>query len=195
MAKKKVKKKAVKKKIIKKDQDKKTVPVKTVVEPAAPAPKITPHPTAGQKVTQFEKKLDDQLAQEAPKRGPGRPPKEPPPEPPTLDLDVVAGVIKIPFELWAIGQGVDALALTDEESRNLAEPAKILLEYYLPQIPEIAYAWIGLSVSSFWIMRTRLLLLKVMRKERESQKPAVPRQPTQPGVNTTMPEKLVPQKV
>jgi len=193
MPKKKTKKKVAKKKAAKKVPDKK--PVAFTVQGPIPPKIITPHPTAEHKVTEFEKKLDEQLAQEAPKRGPGRPPKEPPPEPPTIDLDVVAGVLKIPFELWAIGQGVEALALTDEESRTLAEPAKILLEYYLPQIPEVAYAWIGLSVSSFWIMRTRLLLVKVIRSERENRKPAVPIQPTQPGVNTTFPEKLKPTKV
>jgi len=193
MAKKKTRKKVIKKKAAKK------IPIKkpdAFTVPGSVTPKIiVPHPTAGPKVTEFEKKLDEQLAREAPRRGPGRPPKEPAPEPPTLDLDVVAGVVKIPFELWAIGQGLEGLALTDDESRKLAEPAKILLEYYLPQIPEIAYAWIGLSVSSFWIMRVRLLLIKEIRKQRESQKPPVPVQPTQPGVNTTFPDKLKPTKV
>jgi len=193
MAKKKTKKKSAKKKAAKK------VPIKkpdAFTVSGSVAPKIiVPHPTAEKKVTEFEKKLDEQLAQEAPKRGPGRPPNVPPPEPPTLDLDVVAGVVKIPFELWAIGQGLEGLALTDDESRKLAEPAKILLEYYLPQIPEIAYAWIGLSVSGFWIMRSRLLLIKEIRKQRESQKPPRPVQPTQPGVNTIFPEKLKPAKI
>ncbi len=194
MAKKKTKKKAVKKKAARKEPDKKPVAFQTA-EGSSASPIIVPYPTAEKKVSDFEKKLDDQLAQEAPKRGPGRPPKEPPPEPPTLDLDVVAGVMKIPFELWAIGQGVEALALADDESRKLAEPAKILLEYYLPQIPEIAYAWIGLSASSFWIMRSRLLLVKEIRKHRESQKPPAPVQPTQPGVITTFPKKVEPTKV
>jgi len=193
MAKKKTKKKAAKKKAAKKVPDKKP---DAFTVPGSVTPKIiVPHPTAGPKVTEFEKKLDEQLAREAPRRGPGRPPKEPAPEPPTLDLDVVAGVVKIPFELWAIGQGLEGLALTDDESRKLAEPAKILLEYYLPQIPEIAYAWIGLSVSSFWIMRARLLLIKEIRKQQESKRPPAPVQPTQPGVNTTFPEKLKPTEV
>lgn len=133
------------------------------------APKVVPYPTAGPKVTEFEQKLDEQLAGGEPKRKPGRPRTRPEvtPEPEGLPIDVVAGTLKLPFELWSIGQGVKELALDDKEARQLAEPVKQLLDYYLPQIPAIAYAWISLSVSSFWIMRTRLLLIAEIKKQKE----------------------------
>lgn len=195
MAKKKVKKKIVKRK-------KKTVetakPEKPVEQKPA-EPKITPYPQAGAKVQKFEDVLDRQLAGDieppTPKRGPGRPPKPPEPEQPELTIDIVAGVIKIPFELWSIGQDVKELALTDDEAKQMAEPAKQLLEHYLPMIPPIAYAWIGLSVSSFWVMRTRLLLIQAIKKQREKQQPPRPAEPAQPGVTTKFPTEVKTEKV
>lgn len=160
-------------------------------------PKVTPYPQAGAKVQEFEDVLDKQLAGDTapPKRPVGRPRNEPEPEQPELTLDVVAGVIKIPFELWAIGQDVKKLALTDEEAKQMAEPARQLLEYYLPKIPVIAYAWISLSVSSFWVMRTRLLLIREIRKQREKQQPPRPAAPAQPGVVTKFPSETKTEKV
>lgn len=133
-------------------------------------PKITPHPTAGPKVTEFEEKLDAQLSGDEPKRGPGRPRKQQPgpAEPEGLDVGIVSRVVKMPFELWAINQKVEQLALEDKEAAQIAEPVKQLLDYYLPQIPAIAYAWIALTVNSFWIMRTRLLLIKAIQESDSS---------------------------
>ena len=211
MAKKK-KKKAAKKKALIKHVPTKPVPVKFYTkgkqEPEKPVtsaptqPKITEYPKAGPKIREFEDLLDKQLAGDTgppkPKRGPGRPPKEKTPEPemPELSIDVVAGVVKIPFELWAISQNVKMLALSDEEAKQMAEPAKQLLEYYLPQIPVIVYAWVSLSVSSFWIMRSRLLLIQAIKKQRgEKQSSEQPNQPAQPGVKTEFPEKIIPTKI
>ena len=115
-SKKKVKKKAVKSK---------KQSAKSIEKPAEPAPaklKLVPYPEAGAKVQEFEDLLDKQLAGDAgppkPKRGPGRPPKEkiPEPEQPELTIDVVAGVIKIPFELWSISQSVKSLVLEGNRS-------------------------------------------------------------------------------
>ena len=132
-------------------------------------PKITPHPTAGPKITEFEEKLDEQLAGDKPKRGPGRPRKDQPGpiEPEGVGVDIVSGVVKLPFELWAIKEKVEELVLTDAEANQIAEPFKKLLDYYLPQIPEIAYAWIALTVNGFWIMRTRLLLIAAIKESNE----------------------------
>lgn len=210
MARKKSKKKAKKKAISKHKPPKpvrvhfdlrtKTEPEKP--EPAPAKPKITPYPTADAKVQEFEDLLDSHLAGYSepakPKRGPGRPPKEKPQEPeqpeqPELTIDVVAGVIKIPFELWAISQSVKSLALTDVEAKKIAEPAKQLLEYYLPRIPVIAYAWISMSVSTFWVMQTRLRTIKEIKLHRERLKypksvsPEQPAEPAQPGVKTKFP--------
>ena len=144
---------------------------KKPLDPLNQIPKITPHPTAGPKVTDFEEKLDAQLAGDEPKRGPGRPRKEQPPgpiEPAGIGVDIVCGVVKMPFELWSIGQDVKELALDDNEAKQIAEPLKQLLDYYLPQIPEIAYAWISLTVNGFWIMRTRLLLIAAIQEQNKN---------------------------
>ena len=194
MAKKKTKKKTRKK------SNKKAV-IKPEKPPVQVSPTITPMPTAGPKVLEFEQALDRQLAGEKPaekKRGPGRPPnppKEPEPERPELTIDVVAGVVKIPFELWQISQGIESLALSDKEAQRIAEPAKQLIEHYLPQIPVIAYAWVSLSVSSFWVMRSRLVLLQELRKQKETEKPARPAAPTGPGVIAKFPDKVEPEKI
>ena len=187
MSKKKTKKKAVKKK-----------PASNIPT-AETKPPITPYPTAGPEIKEFEDLLDAHLAGDAgpPKRGPGRPPgagkKQQEPEQPELTNDIVAGVVKIPFELWAISQDTPVLRLSDKESAQMAEPARHLLEYYLPKIPVIAYAWISLSVSTFWVMRTRLLLIQEIRKHRQKQQPARPPEPAQPGVETKFPSEVKPQ--
>lgn len=195
MAKKKTK---VKKKAVKKKSPESVTPEKKDEKPTV-GPVIIPHPTAGKKVQDFEDVLDKQLAGdlEPAKRPVGRPPKEKEVEPeiPELTIDIVAGVVKIPFELWAISQGIEGLALTDEEAKPIAEPARQLLEYYLPQIPVIAYAWISVSTSLFWIMRSRLILIQEIRKQREKLQSPAPPVPAQPGVVIKFPDQNTPVKV
>lgn len=181
----------------KKKTKKKTVPEKPVVPQVAP--KITPHPIAGDN-PEFADLLDKQRDGDLPsekKRGPGRPPKEkiPEPERPELSIDVVAGVVKIPFELWAISQSVKSLALNDVEAKRIAEPAMQLLEHYLPQIPVIAYAWVSVSVSTFWVMQSRLLIIKKIQEHKKSQEKPVQAEPAGPGVVTKFPEIIKPEKV
>ena len=198
-------KKKAKKKVLKKKKVPISNPVKIASEknPAETKkqvqPKITPYPQAGKKVTDFENVLDRQLAGDPappPKRGPGRPPNEPDPEPPVLSIDVVAGVVKIPFELWSISQSVPSLSLTTEEANKIAEPAKQLLEFYLPQIPVIAYAWASLSVSVFWIMQSRLRTIQEIKLQRAKGKAGPgPTEPAQPGVSTTFPRAVKPTKI
>ena len=198
MSKKKVKKKVVKSK----KKSVKSVKPKTPAEPAPEQPKITLYPTAGPKVQEFEdlldKKLSGDFGQQKPKRGPGRPPKEKTlePEQPELTIDVVAGVVKIPFELWSISQSVKSLRLTDDEAQRIAEPAKQLLEHYLPQIPVIAYAWLSLSVSTFWVMQSRLRTIQDLKMHRERiQKQSSPAEPSQSGVTTKFPSEIKQEKV
>lgn len=198
MSKKKVKKKAVKKADRKVGKKGVSAVSEKSTEPTSAKPEIRPYPEAGPKVQEFEDRLDAQLAGNgAPttKRPVGRPPKPPEPELPELTIDIVAGVVKIPFELWSIGQDVKGLALTDEEAKQMAEPLRQLLEHYLPMIPPIAYAWVSLSVSSFWVMRTRLLLIQEIKKQREKQQAPGPAAPAQPGVVTKFPAEVKTKKV
>ncbi len=203
MTKKKTKKEKVetKKKTKKKVAVKKGIAQKKPAVDQVPGPKITPIPTAGPKVQDFEDLLDRQLAGDKPtekKRGPGRPPgppKEPEPEQAELTIEVVAGVVKIPFEFWAISQGVDVLKLDDNEAHRIAEPAKQLLEHYLPSIPIIAYAWISLTSSAFWAMRSRLVLVKALQEIKEAEQPAPPAPVTAPGVIAKFPDIEKPTKV
>ena len=195
MTKKKTKKKKVKKKSVKK--------VTSTVPPAqvSSKPKVTHYPDSSKVVSEFEQTLDRQLAGDMgppePKRGPGRPPKEKEPEPerPELTIDVVAGVVKIPFELWSISQSVKSLSLADDEAKRIAEPAMQLLEHYLPAIPVIAYAWISLSVSTFWVMQSRLLIVKKIQEHKKSQEQPAKAEPSGPGVETKFSEKLEPTKI
>jgi len=198
------KKSKVKKKAVKKKSAKTVLPSQTFspLVDTAPGPVIVPHPTAGKKVQEFEGVLDKQLAGDMgpPKRPVGRPPKEKEvePEPPELTIDIVAGVIKIPFELWSISQSVKSLALSDDEAKSIAEPARQLLEHYLPQIPVIAYAWISMSVSAFWVMQSRLRTIQEIKKHqeriRQETSPAPP-VPGQLGVVTKFPDQNTPVKI
>lgn len=191
------------KKKSKKKTKKKSVKKVTSTKPSvkiSPKPEITLYPDAHKPVSEFEQTLDRQLAgdMEPPttKRGPGRPPKQAEPEPPELSIDVVAGVVKIPFELWAISQSVKSLALLDDEAKRIAEPALQLLNHYLPQIPVIAYAWISLSVSTFWAMQSRLGTIKQIQEHRKRiQQDAKPAEPAGPGVVTKFPDQTKTTKV
>lgn len=200
--KKKAVKKTVKKKTVGKDVKKNIPIISEESEKPTVGPVIVPAPTAGKKVQDFEDILDKQLAGDMgpPKRPVGRPPKEKDvePEQPELTIDIVAGVVKIPFELWSISQSVKSLALSDDEAKNIAEPARQLLEHYLPQIPVIAYAWISMSVSVFWVMQSRLRTIQEIRLHRErieQENQPAPTAPAQPGVSTKFPERSEPVKL
>jgi len=183
----------------KKKKKKKSKPKKTAAEQP---PKVTPYPTAGPKIADFEEKLDQQLAGDETKRGPGRPRKQQQPEQPGpegLDTAVVSGVVKMPFELWSISQNVKELALTDQEAAQISGPVKQLLDYYLPQIPPIAYAWIALTVNGFWIMRTRLLLIAAIRESKKQRTPPAGPVNQGPGptplTNQKFPSEIKPEKI
>lgn len=132
--------------------------------------KVTPPPTAGQKVVDFEQKLDEQIAGRAPepKRGPGRPRKEPEPEPDitTIDNRIIKDAVQVPFDLWARSQRLKDLRLSDDEAEYLAIPIKTLIDYYLPEIPAIAYAWGALVISAYTLVSPRLFMIEQERKRR-----------------------------
>lgn len=75
-------------------------------------------------------------------------------------------VVKIPFDIWAKGT-IPEVALTDDEARVFALPITQLVEYYLPQMPDIWAVWANLAVQMFGIMSVRLSLLAQIRKARQ----------------------------
>lgn len=133
-------------------------------------PVVVPHPTAGRKVEDFEKQLDQALAggQGQEKRGRGRPRKEPIPKPETVNVPdvIIQQAVKMPFDLWAVSQDVEQLKLVDSEAKLLAEPAKQLLDYYAPKIPPIAIAWASLGLAAYSIMAVRLKVIAQIKKEK-----------------------------
>lgn len=199
----------------------KPVRIKFSTEPKEPAaepetkpgsPKITPHPTAGHKVLDFEDRLDDALEAATEKRGRGRPRKQPEPaepEPQEVGLDIVKPVVKIPFDLWAASNELDELKITDQEAAQIAAPLKTLLDYYLPRIPTIAYAWLSLAVVSYTISKPRLELIAQTKKMKtpaaaggqDDRNKKSGRQPAAPGFITTpktlqkFPSKKEPERV
>ena len=133
-------------------------------------PVITPYPTAGRKVTEFEERLDAQMARgKKPARVPGSKfSSTSPAAGPEIDISVIGQVVQIPFDLWSVSQGVPELKISNDESVMLAKPVKQLLDHYVPQIPEIAWAWISLSAVSYSIMKSRLALIAEIRKNKPS---------------------------
>lgn len=156
----------------KKKTVKKKKSIKKTAKKKSTQPEVTPYPTAGPKITNFEQKLDEQLTGEPPKRQRGRPRKDllqinSAPIGPALEL--VINFVKLPFELWQIRETeVEGLALTDAEAKQIAEPARELIEYYLPMIPPIGYAWASLSVSFFWIIRNRLTAIEQVKTQKKA---------------------------
>ena len=166
------------KKTKKKSKAKKPKTQKPVVE----TPQITPHPTAGARVIDFEALLDKQIAGEIPepKRGPGRPRKEDDSvatEEDRIRDDIVRAAVCVPFDMWSRSQKLPELKLTREEAAMLIQPVRTLLDYYLVNVPEIAIAWACLAVTAYTITCPRLDLISV---KREKQKPPC----TQPAANS-----------
>jgi len=130
---------------------------------------ITPAPTAGNKVLNFEKKLDAQIAA-APsqkKETRGRPRKDSLPPPAFgMDTGIIKQGVKLPFELWAMSQKLPELKLSDPESQAIAAPVKLLLDFYLPNVPEIGIAWISLAISCYSIMAQRLSIIAEIKKQK-----------------------------
>jgi len=134
------------------------------------AEKISPIPTAGDN-PKFKDLLDRPTITEPAKRGRGRPRKTAEPEAPeiaTAGNPLFEPLLKMPFDLWAASQKVEALSLTDQESKNLVLPITQLFEYYCKDIPEIAIAWIGLCGALYGITQPRLKLLKSIRKIKQA---------------------------
>jgi len=150
---------------------KKKTSKKNNVEPAKSPeikpPEVVPYPTAGPKITEFEEKLDAALAGDTEeKRGRGRPRKEVEPGPIELDIKVVAQAVQVPFDLWALTQRCEHLKISDQEAILIGKPLKVLIDYYLPQIPEIAWAWIGFTAATYGVVKSRLIIITEIKKQK-----------------------------
>ena len=139
----------------------------------APPDAVSPMPTAGRRVTDFERELDEQINKNpkpphgGARAGAGRKTKpKPAPEPearripPSEISDAITELLKAPFDIWAAKAQLPQLALTDDEAVMLTGPVQTLLDYYLPGIRAIDWAWISLGITGVAIMRPRMLLLK-----------------------------------
>ncbi len=140
---------------------------------SSPAPVVmSPMPTAGEKVTEFEAALDEQIRKHPqPQHGGSRPgsgrkvkPK-PPPAPeiqPVAPGDISSAItelLRAPFDLWALRAKLPQLALTNDEAITLTGPVQVLLDYYVPNMRPIDWAWISLAITGVAIMRPRMILL------------------------------------
>jgi hypothetical protein len=85
-------------------------------------------------------------------------------------------ILKIPFDAWAEAVKVEDLRLSTQETNSLALPVTQLVNYYLPKMPAIAYAWCGLVLSLYAIMQPRLKIIKELKKAKDV-KPAGPESP------------------
>lgn len=76
-------------------------------------------------------------------------------------------ILRIPFDAWAEAASVEDLRLSAQESNSLTLPVTQLVNYYLPKMPAIVYAWCGLVLSFYAIVQPRLLLIKKLKKQKE----------------------------
>lgn len=83
-------------------------------------------------------------------------------------------ILKIPFDAWAETVKVDELRLSTQETNSLALPVTQLVNYYLPKMPAIAYAWCGLILSLYTIMQPRLKIIKELKKVKAGQPASLP---------------------
>lgn len=167
-------------------KDKKKQPAKNVIPSpsrgpeapssgaSAPTPvDMTPMPTGGRKVTEFQAALDEQIAAHPePQHGGSRPgagrkvqPKAPPaPEVQRLDpadiSSAVTELLRTPFDLWAAKAKLPELALTTDEAETVTKPVQVLLDFYVPNMRPIDWAWASLAITAVAIMRPRIILLQ-----------------------------------
>jgi len=50
----------------------------------------------------------------------------------------------------------------------LADPVKVLLDHYAPQMPVIVIAWASLTISVYAVMKPRLEMIAAIKKENTS---------------------------
>jgi len=136
---------------------------------------VTPYPTAGDNPA-FAAALKEELeaerqrsgAADEAKRGPGRPPGTGKHQVAAralneqqisgLDQQIVCDMWKLPFELLAMSQKIEAWKLSDKETVALAKPTMTLLHHYAPgKLDPIQLAWYQLAGTLATLTVTRLL--------------------------------------
>lgn len=50
----------------------------------------------------------------------------------------------------------------------IAKPLKQILDHYMPDVPDIAWAWISLSAVSYSIVKSRLVIIAEIKKANTS---------------------------
>lgn len=88
-------------------------------------------------------------------------------------------ILKIPFDAWAETVKADSLRLSEKELNSITLPVTQLVNYYLPKMPAIVYAWSGLVLSLFAIMQPRLALIRELKKKKINELPPEPEKPPQ----------------
>jgi hypothetical protein len=72
------------------------------------------------------------------------------------------------FDLWASAAKIEQLALSEDEAEKLSLPITQLQEFYFPGIlPEIAGTWIMLIFAVSRIVKPRIDMVNVVRKQRK----------------------------
>jgi hypothetical protein len=72
------------------------------------------------------------------------------------------------FDFWASAAHIEQLALSDDEAEKLSLPITQLQEFYFPGIlPEIAGTWIMLIFAVSRIVKPRIDMVNVVRKQRK----------------------------
>jgi uncharacterized membrane protein YgcG len=117
--------------------------------------------------SEFERKLSEEIdatasePQAAAEKEPAAKPDGIPLKP---SVELVIPLVKMPFEVWAVSQKIAALRLTDDEAALLGQPIIALWEYYLPQLPVIAWTWLAFIAMTYQVMVPRL---RIIQKEQE----------------------------
>lgn len=161
----------------KKPQKESTKPIRSWEKPLEPIKKpeieVKDYPAAGPRILEFERKLDEKLAEASVdpghlKRGPGRPPKLPEPDPVQLTDVAIRGAVSLPFTMWSEVNKLPELSLTEREILLLADSTKALLDYYFPNLPAAALLWCNFTFAAVSILQPRLSAIKKERTKRKS---------------------------
>ena len=95
-----------------------------------------------------------------------------------MSVDMLAQIWQWPFMLWESKIGVPQLRLTELEALGIAKPSKVLIDYYMPELNPIYFAWGTLIAAVSTVLSSRLILLAEIRKAKQGTKPEPAGAPT-----------------
>ena len=81
---------------------------------------------------------------------------------------MLSPILKMFFTFWAKGIEDNRIELTDKEANNLALPITQLMEYYLPNLPAIWFAWGNLGIQVTTIITMRLNIIKELKEKKNA---------------------------